>query len=355
MGITQLTNMNMKISSIMDRFIEINRFESPWNCNCRIQLIYVVTHTFDFLSLPLSHTVCVFQFHATYSAQTLIIFVDSTKLNPVENYTFITIVWNFIVFSLKTKRERRKKMKRRQIVWGGVLFIFCVNMTVGQIIKSTNSTDKSANDILYPSSSVDLIVNFFKTYKHIKRLTLFLCNDDSLTRLSVSIPIHTDYDPTTSTTASTMTTTDAKLERQIQNDKPKLKQKHQRHGNGCLNFQQIVKYLMASGNFLIKGDGNIDATMFTTSGDDCNIDTKYEKLDSIYAYRLSEMLERGDFKQGVVLDLRCRQSQFILQQVNNWSESPQLINYFTHTHSHNFQNNPVLHNWHSDRTEIWFA
>lgn len=114
-----------------------------------------------------------------------------------------------------------------------------------------------------------------------------------------------------------MTKTDAKLERQMQNDKPKLKQKHERHGNGCLNFQQIVKYLMASGNFLIKGDGNIDATMFTTSGDDCNIDTEYEKLDSIYAYRLSEMLEHGDFKQGVVLDLRCRQSRFILQQVNN--------------------------------------
>ncbi|XP_055325553.1 uncharacterized protein LOC129579470 [Sitodiplosis mosellana] len=207
-------------------------------------------------------------------------------------------------------------MKRRQSIWSGFLLIFCATFTVGEIIKSTNSTDQTANGILYPSSSVDLIVNFFKTYKHIKRLTLFLCDDDSSTRLSVSIPIRYDYDPTPlpTMTTTTTTTTDAKLERQMQNDKPKLKQKHERHGNCCLNFQQIVKYLMASGNFLIKGDGNIDATMFTTSGHDCNIDMEYEKLDSVYAYRLSEMLERGDFKQGVVLDLRCRQSRFILQQ-----------------------------------------
>lgn len=237
-------------------------------------------------------------------------FESSWKLNIHHN----SLNGKFYCVFFENNGERR--MKRRQIVWSGVLFIFCATMTVGQIIESTNSTDKTLSNILYPSSSVDLIVNFFKTYKHIKRLTLFLCNDESLTRLSVSMPIHSDYDPTPTITT---TTTDAQLERQTQNDKPKLKQNRARHANGCLNFQQIVKYLMASGNFLIKGDGNIDATMFTTAGDGCYIDTEYEKLDSIYAYRLSEMLDRGDFKQGVVLDLRCRQSRFILQQVNNWS------------------------------------
>lgn len=183
-----------------------------------------------------------------------------------------------------------------------ILFNSCGMATASKTLESTNSDDnKPAKGIRYPKSSVDLIVNFFKTYKHIKRLTLFLC-DDSSSYLSISIP--SDYNPMQN---------DAKLQHKEQQniEQPKLKQKH---GNSWLNYQQIVKYLMADGNFLIKGDGNIDATMFT-SGNDCNIDVEYEKFDSVGAYRLSDMLERGDSKQGVVLDLRCHHSQFILQQV----------------------------------------
>lgn len=173
--------------------------------------------------------------------------------------------------------------------------------------------------ILYPRSAVDLILKFFKTYKHIKRLTLFLCDNSLTTHLSFPIDFRLDYN---------LVQLNAKVvppREAAQNDDvnpklkqtPKPKQKQQLHdGNCCLNFQQIVKYLMAAGNFLIKGDGNIDVTMFTTAGYNCN-DVKYEKLDSIYSYSLSDMLERGDFKQGVVLDLRCRPSRFILQQVNN--------------------------------------
>lgn len=189
---------------------------------------------------------------------------------------------------------------------------FFSTMAVSEIFESGNSTDTAPNGrILYPSSSVDLIVNYFKSYKHVKRLTLFLCDDSST---HFSIPIHFDYNAGQP---------NSNAERQMQNDKAKLKQQQhhdddeEHHGNCCLNFQQIVKYLMASGNFLIKGDGNIDATMFTTSGNGCNNDALYEKLDSVYAYSLTEMLKSGDFKQGVVLDLRCRQSRFILQQVNN--------------------------------------
>lgn len=173
-------------------------------------------------------------------------------------------------------------------------------MAITEIFKSENFSEPTLNSgIFYPRSSVDLIVKFFKTYKHIKRLTLFLCDDSST---HFSIPIHFDYNGMQS----------------MKFDKLKLKQQHELYGNCCLNFQQIVKYLMASGNFFIKGDGNIDATMFTTSGYGCNNgDILNEKLNTIYAYSLTEMLKSGDFKQGVVLDLRCHQSRFILQQVNN--------------------------------------
>lgn len=189
----------------------------------------------------------------------------------------------------------------------GVLFLLniCAMTTGDNELTTTNFTNKIPNHIPYPTSIVDLIANFFKTYKHIKRLTLFLCADSS-TRLSASIPIPTDYNPITAS---------AQLFQQIQNDELKLKQQLECHENCCLNFQQIVKYLMASGNFLIKGDGNIDATMFTTIDNGCNMDAEYGKLKSGLPYTWLDMLKSGDFKQGVVLDLRCRQSQHILQQV----------------------------------------
>lgn len=186
-----------------------------------------------------------------------------------------------------------------------ILLILLLNsdgIAFGEISKSINLTDQeSVSSIRYPRSTVDLIRNFFQTYKHIKRLTFFLC-DNSSTHLSVSIPIPFDYNRNASS---------EKVEWNMQSDNPKSEQKHQHRADDCLNFQQIVKYLMASGNFLIKGDGNIDATMFTTSGNHngCMRDAERNTWWN--------MLNSGDFKQGVVLDLRCHQSRFILQQVNN--------------------------------------
>lgn len=109
--------------------------------------------------------------------------------------------------------------------------------------------------------------------------------------------------------------TNANRQQLIQNHEQQNIEQKRKHDEN-LNVQQIVKSLMESGNFFIKGDGNIDATIYNATGNDCNIDVKNEKLNSIgKSYRLSEMLEHGDFKQGVVLDLRCNHSQFILQQV----------------------------------------
>lgn len=182
-------------------------------------------------------------------------------------------------------------MKLLQTLW--IVNLVLIYSAVGDMLFETNTSDNNAtNKILYPRSAVDLILKFYKTYKHVKRLTLFLCDNSLTTHLSFPIEMQADY---------YRVELNAKVQREAttpaQNvTDPKLKQKQQLL-HGCLNFQQIVKYLMASGNFLIKGDGNIDATMFTTPGYDCN-DVKYEKLDSSYAYRFVDMLERGDFKQG---------------------------------------------------------
>lgn len=206
------------------------------------------------------------------------------------------------------------KMKSSRIILPFVLFGVWA-MTTGEILNSIDSNHNQipSHIIRYPKSLVDLIGKFFQTYKHIKRITIFLC-DNSSTRLSVSIPVSLDLNGNVS---------NAKVE-------PTFESKLEHHGNGCLNFQQFVKYLMASENFLIKGDGNIDATMFTTTttiGNGCNMDIKYEKLDSTEAYSWWDLLKSDNFRQGVVLDLRCRHSQFILQQVNN---DLGIQNYFKH-------------------------
>lgn len=173
-------------------------------------------------------------------------------------------------------------------------------MTTGITLKSSDfetcQTTSSSSNLFYRKSTVDLIVNFFKTYKHIKRITLFLCDNRSDAQSSIRVPF--DYHQSMISSAIVE------------------QQNHEHHhANDCLNYQQIVKYLMASGNFLIKGDGNLDATMFNTSavGNVCNRDIE---LGSDSTYRLWDMLKSGDFKQGVIIDLRCRHSRFILQQVN---------------------------------------
>lgn len=161
----------------------------------------------------------------------------------------------------------------------------------------------ASNNIYYRKSTVDLIVNFFKTYKRIKRITLFLCDNSPahLSGVSIRAPLNDNHRNTMSS---------AEVEQQTS------EQNHEHHANDCLTFQQIVQYLMASGNFLIKGVGNIDATLFTTSTIGSS-DAGYEKLNSDNTYRLRDILKSGDFKQGVIIDLRCRQSRVIIQQVNN--------------------------------------
>lgn len=211
------------------------------------------------------------------------------------------------------------------------------------LIKSANVAKNNTNSIfaqslqqrrrynLYPASTANLIAKYFKDYKHIKQLTLFLCDDslspqptfmmpfqrnDNLTNISSLLnQQHVQFD-------------DEQQQRsqQIYNDH-KLKHKHESHADRSMNFQQIVNHLMVSGNFLIKGDGNIDAVEFadigTNAADDKHTHNNYngesddnENFAFIYAYNVPDMLKNNDFKQGAVLDLRCYQSKYILQQVS---------------------------------------
>lgn len=171
------------------------------------------------------------------------------------------------------------KSLQRILLILSILSSICA-VTTGAI-SDFESCQTASNNIFYRKSTVDLIVSFFKTYKHIKRITLFMCDNTSD---STRIPF--DYHRNAISSANV-------------------------EQNRCLNFQQIVKYLMASGNFLIKADGNVDARPFSTVGDACDKDMNPDN-----AYRVWDMLKSGDFKQGVVIDTRCRQSRFILQQVS---------------------------------------
>lgn len=136
---------------------------------------------------------------------------------------------------------------------------------------------------LYPLSVADLIVNYFQNYKHIKQLTLFLCD-----KRPSSVIVSQLYENVDSGNFN---------KKAFPHNDGGRQQTHAslRH----LNFQQIVKRLMATGNFLIKGDANIDAKKFCAGDPFC----------------VPDMLKCGDSKLGVVLDLRCRQSKFIFQQV----------------------------------------
>lgn len=144
----------------------------------------------------------------------------------------------------------------------------------------------------YPSSVADLIVEYFQNYKHIKQLTLFLCDGLSSSPI-VSQPFQDD-DVTAGGENNAVNFN--KMEFSLHGDGDR----RQTHASlRYLNFQLIAKHLMVTGNFLIKGDGNIDAK-------------KFRGNDPFY---VPDMLKCGDFKLGVVLDLRCRQSKFIFQQV----------------------------------------
>lgn len=126
----------------------------------------------------------------------------------------------------------------------------------------------------------DLILNYFENYKHIKRLTLFFCSPPITSGLYRNGNI-----------AKLEQSTDEMPNEEIPISKP--------NNRKYLNLVNTVRYLMTFGNFLIKGDGNIDMINFDVNG-----------------FYMKNMLKCGDFREGVVLDLSCRQSKFILQQVN---------------------------------------
>lgn len=158
---------------------------------------------------------------------------------------------------------------------------------------------------LYPASVPNLIADYFRNYKRIKLLTLFLCDTSWLGFSNVSSPsppAFGSYDPVFASPLPVL----------LQQPQYHHRQLLTSHASGYLNFQQIVKHLMTTGNFLIKGDGNIDAT---------------EPLRSNDPFYVPDMLKCGDFKQGVVLDLRCRRAKFILQQVkSNQIKEPGQLN-----------------------------
>lgn len=143
----------------------------------------------------------------------------------------------------------------------------------------------------YPKSVANLMLDFFKSYKHIKQLTMFMCNDNTMPSTSYSMFVA----------------------HQMQINESQFQQNHDSQQNRFSNFQQIVKYLMDSDNFFIKAIGDDDDNENDNDDDaDDDNNTKFMHLSSI-----PDMLKCGDFKQGVVLDLRCHQSKYILQQVNN--------------------------------------
>lgn len=147
-----------------------------------------------------------------------------------------------------------------------IVFIIAINA----VIASNSIKDRA----LYTNDMAELIFEYYHKYKYIKRLSLFFCNDQ-ITHQRDSV------------------------------DMSELNTKHEWH---TITFQQTVKRLMASAKLAIKGVQNIDEIIYNagTGGN-------YSKIASL---KLIDMLECGDFKQGVVLDLRCRQSDYILQQVN---------------------------------------
>lgn len=163
----------------------------------------------------------------------------------------------------------------------------------------------------YPKSVANLMLDFFKSYKHIKRLTLFMCNDNKMHSTSFSIFEH-----------------GKSVAHPMQINESHFQQNHDSQQNRFSNFQQIVKYLMDSENFFIKGVRNDVKAFNSTSGNysttgtnPYNNDDDYDEDDDnrkfMYVNSIRNMLKCGDFKQGVVLDLRCHQSKYILQQVNN--------------------------------------
>lgn len=132
----------------------------------------------------------------------------------------------------------------------------------------------SSEQPTYTTDMAELIFEYYHKYKHIKRLSLFLCNDKTI-HFSASLNVSA--------------ISGAPMQR-------------------TLSAQQLIMHLMATGKFAIKGVRDIDEIgRGSMDADD------YPMVETI---DLIDMLVCGDFKQGVVLDLRCRQSDYILQQVN---------------------------------------
>lgn len=172
----------------------------------------------------------------------------------------------------------------------------------------------------------NLIINFLKTYKHINLATLLLCpctqyNADDAGGCGVVCDGTVLYTDGATSNATNVTQSSTKL------------------------LINISKHLMAA-SILIKAS-DIDLMLENVQaqeGDQVVYDTnknKQEQWDDIISETssrpirtttwgssvwmlpsdiLSNMLKSGDFKQSIVLDLNCRKSKFILQQVRIYNK-----------------------------------
>lgn len=153
-----------------------------------------------------------------------------------------------------------------------IVFIIAINAVI-----ANNSIKDRA---LYTNDMAELIFEYYHKYKYIKRLSLFFCNNQTMRN---------------------------------QRDLVDISELHTNREWDTINFQQTVKHLMGSAKLAIKGVQNIDEIVY-----DARTSGNYSTIASL---NLIDMLKCGDFKQGVVLDLRCRQSDYILQQVNYHMQS----------------------------------
>lgn len=211
-----------------------------------------------------------------------------------------------------------------------------------------------ADKVLRTEIDESLIINFLKTYKHINAATLLMCDDE------VSLPqkCGTTFDPRTPNVCPANTSTGAKTNCRTSTVK-------RSRSSSFKFFVRRVPKLMMAKSILIKA-GDIDGVMFrnnanqpeapnTTWNEDdglpcsqeggqsqtsstntssaassrCGLDhndgTWGSRLNIIgmdggAKAKLMNLLKSSVFHYGVVLDLSCRSSDWVLQQVSAESE-----------------------------------
>lgn len=202
-----------------------------------------------------------------------------------------------------------------------------------------NSTDKVFTEI-----DESLIINFLKTYKHINAATLLMCSEDEhLTKYTTFDHLTPDGNWSNASTGPNTNCKSATVKRQ-------------RRSSSFKFFVYVWKLMMAKG-ILIKAS-DIDGAMFrnnangpevlNTKWDDDDVDHNglpcYEEVGQLPTnasssrqlnpndgtwggrinigtdgeiLKLMNLLKSSVFHYGVVLDLSCRQSGWVLQQVSS--------------------------------------